>query len=612
MSTAKTLHPRAIAIRAFCVLVTLVLLGKVVHLQVGSPYWRARAERVGYSKEDLYPARGLVADRNGKLLTINEPNYQIEMLYNAFAKEAHNFDTLAFCLLLNITPDYFENAIPKEWAPKYSKSKPFVFLANVSPRRYATLQENLFRFPGFSASLRSTRNYPKPVASHVLGYMGEVSQNAIKAGEGRYNRGDYHGISGLEYQYERMLRGDKGERYLYLDRLGRDVGAAAAEDDAVVGSNLITTLDRDLQEYGESLMVNKLGTVIALEPSTGEILAMISAPTYDPRMLRIGRSRSRAFTSLQRDTLQPLLNRAINGKYAPGSPFKTLVALVGLQTGTLDANRGMACNGGFYSGGKMLLGCHGHPYINNVEQAIAQSCNNYFVTAWLENINRNSSVTPKEEMDQFNDYLTQFGLGRKLGIDFPGEIGGFIPTSDWMMETSLRKGDDFWRAIWFRSLAIGQGEYELTSLQIANFIAAIANRGHWYTPHLVKQVQEGNEQITRPLEIKRHNVAIDRRHFETVVEGMRQTVLNGTARRANVPDITVCGKTGTVQNPKGKDHSVFTAFAPQHNPEIAILVYVENGGYGGTIARAHRQFDDREIPERGDREEPGIFGATDV
>ena len=315
-------HPRAIAIRTVFVLIALLLIGKAIHLQVASPYWQARADRVGYSKEKLYPARGLVADRTGKLLTNNVPVYQIEMTFNKFIKGHEGFDTTEFCRLLNITTEYFENAIPKVWAPKYSKSKPFIFLPNVSPTQYATLQENLFRFPGISASLRSSRNYPNGVAAHVLGYMGEVNQSAIDGGDGVYDRGDYHGISGVEYEYETHLRGQKGKRWQYLDRLGRDVGNVRTEEDAIVGSNLITSLDLKIQEYGESLMVNKVGTVIAIEPATGEVLAMISAPTYNPNMLRIGRQRSRAFTSLQRDTLQPLLNRAINGKYAPGSPFQ--------------------------------------------------------------------------------------------------------------------------------------------------------------------------------------------------------------------------------------------------------------------------------------------------
>lgn len=583
MSVSSTaLNPRTITIRVVFVLVGLLLLGKAFHLQVLSKDWQERAARVGESKEKLYPARGLIEDRNGRLLTVNESVYQIRMTYNQFYKHHETFDTTAFCELLGITPEYFINAIPKQWAPKYSKSKPFVFLANVPPTTYTRLQENLFRFPGFSATLRSSRTYPQPVAAHLLGYMGEVNNAAIEKGEGRYERGDYHGISGLEYQYEAVLRGDKGERWLYRDRLGRAVGTSGNEIDAVVGTNLKTTIDLNLQAYGEQLMVNKIGAIIAIEPESGEILTMISAPTYDPQDLEIGRSRGSNFGVLQQDSLQPLLNRAINGKYPPGSPFKTLVALIGLETGTLDRNRGMACNGGFYSNGKMLLGCHGHPYCSNVEQAIAQSCNNYFVNAWLENVNRYGALSPKQGYDEFNDYLKQFGLGSKLGIDFPGEISGFLPPSEYYEK--VYEDDRYWRAIYLRSLAIGQGEYEMTSLQIANFTAAIANRGHWYTPHLIKEVQEGNEQITRPVQVQRHDIDIAKQHFETVVEGMRQTVTNGTARWAQTPGIDVCGKTGTIQNRRGEDHSAFTAFAPKDNPKIAILVYIENGGYGGSIA----------------------------
>ncbi len=575
---------RTISIRAVIVLVAVLLLGKAFHLQVVSDNWRTRADRVGNSQIEQYPARGLMTDRNGKLLTINEPIYQIELTYNQFAKATATFDTARFCQLLGITRDYFEGAIPEQWGGKFSPSKPFTFLANVSPAVYATFQENLFQFPGFSATLRSSRNYPHAVAAHLLGYLGEVSQRTIDAGEGRYASGDYHGISGLEYKYESQLRGEKGRRLVYRDRLGREAGEVlngALDVDATVGTDLITTIDLDLQEYGEELMVNKIGSIVALEPSTGEILTMISAPTYDPRSLRIGRDRGRAFTELQEDTLQPLLNRAINGKYPPGSPFKTLVALIAMQTGTLVPDRGIACYGGFTSGGSVLLGCHNHPYCATVEDAIAQSCNAYFVTAWLENINRYGSISPERGLDEFNDYLYQFGLGSKLGIDFPGEIAGNVPTSEYY--TKRFAEDQFWRAIWMRSLAIGQGEYELTALQTANFVAAIANRGHWYTPHLVKQVQEGNEGRARAIPPERHDIAIDRTYFETVVRGMRKTVTEGTARVAQVPDIEICGKTGTIQNTYG-DHSSFVAFAPADDPKIAIMVYVENGGFGGTVA----------------------------
>ena len=579
-----TLDVRTVSIRAIMVAVLVLLLGKAFHLQVVSDTWRTRADRVGNSQIDQYPARGLMLDRNGKLLTINEPIYQIELTYNQFAAEAETFDTSRFCQLLGITPDYFEKAIPEKWGGKFSPSKPFTFLANVSPSVYATFQENLFQFPGFSATLRSSRNYPHQVAAHLLGYMGEVSQTTIDKGEGRYSSGDYHGISGLEYQYEPSLRGDKGRRFVYRDRLGREAGEVLNGDldvNATVGTDLVTTIDLDLQAYGEELMVNKIGSIVALEPSTGEVLAMISAPTYDPRSLRIGRDRGRNFTDLQQDTLQPLLNRAINGKYPPGSPFKTLVALIAMETGTLEADRGIQCYGGFTSGGRVLLGCHNHPYCRNVEDAIAQSCNAYFVTAWLENVNRYGSLTPEQGLDEFNHYLYQFGLGDKLGIDFPGEIAGNIPTSEYYNKRFAE--DQFWRAIWIRSLAIGQGEYEFTALQTANMAAAIANRGHWYTPHLVREVQEGNDGRVRSLDPERHDIDIRREYFETVVRGMRKTVTEGTARVADVPGIEICGKTGTIQNTYG-DHSSFVAFAPADDPKIAINVYVENGGFGGSVA----------------------------
>lgn len=577
-------NARTISIRVVIVIVGILLAGKAFQLQVISDTWQTRADGVGNAQIDQYPARGLMTDRNGKLLTINEPIYQIELTYNQFIREAATFDTLKFCQLLGITEDYFREAIPTRWGGRYSQSKPFTFLANVSPALYASFQENLFQFPGFSATLRSSRNYPHSVAAHLLGYMGEVSQRTIDGGAGRYSGGDYHGISGLEYQYEDVLRGSKGRRLIFRDRLGREAGdvlEGALNEDATVGTDLITTIDLDLQEYGEQLMVNKIGSIVALEPATGEILAMISAPTYDPRSLRIGRKRGRAFTQLQHDTLQPLLNRAINGKYPPGSPFKTLVALIAMETGTLEPDRSINCPGGFASGGRILLGCHNHARCNSVEDAIAQSCNAYFVTAWLENINRYGGLTPERGLDEFNHYLYQFGLGKKLGVDFPGEIAGNVPTSKYY--TDRFSEDQFWRAIWIRSLAIGQGEYEFTALQTANFAAAIANRGHWYTPHLVKKVQEGNEGVTRAITPTRHDIDIDRTHFQTVVNGMRKTVTQGTARIANVPGLDICGKTGTIQNAHG-DHSSFVAFAPADDPKIAIMVYVENGGFGGSVA----------------------------
>lgn len=578
---------RVFSIRAVFLFGALLLIGKAFHLQIGSERFRAQADSVGNSQITQYPSRGLMIDRNGKLLTVNQSAYQIEVTYYLFQREAETFDTTKFCRLLNITEEYFIEAVNKDWSNvQFSKYKPYTFLSNVPQHQFATFQENLHEFPGFRARLQSLRAYPFSVGGHLVGYMGEANQQQIDQDSAQfYSRGDFLGVSGLEYKYESVLRGKKGSRTIMVDKMGREVSDALNGDlniDAEAGNDLLTTLDIDLQAYGEKLMRGKVGSIVAIEPATGEILAMVSSPSYDLRTMTIGRSRSNYFSKLTRDPLQPLLNRAINGKYPPGSPFKTLVALIGMQEGTLAPNRGIPCQGAFYSNGIKLTGCHNHPYCKDVETAIAQSCNNYFVTAWLENINRYGAVSPNQGLDEFNEYLYQFGMGRKTGIDYPGEIIGNVPTSKFYANQSA--DDEFWRAIWVRSLAIGQGEYEVTNLQMANLAAAIANRGYWITPHFVRGLQLENDSIVQaPNTYYRHNIAIEDRYFETVIRGMRQTFLNGTARWSEVPGLDLCGKTGTAEN-KGADHSILFAFAPQHNPKIAISVYIENGGFGSTYA----------------------------
>jgi len=583
----KQHQSRAYNIRAVFVIGALLLLGKAFHLQIGSRKMRSAADGVGNTQIVQYPARGLMIDRKGKLLTVNQSAYQIELTHYLFEREAESFDTSKFCRLLNITEEYFIEAVNKDFSRdiRYSRYKPFVFLNNIPQQQFATFQESLHEFPGFQARLRSLRAYPFPMGGHLIGYMGEVSQKQIDRDSLFYTRGDYIGVSGMEYKYERVPRGRKGSRMVLLDKMGREVSETLEGDldiAAQSGADLLTTIDIDLQAYGEQLMQNKVGSIVAIEPETGEILAMISAPSYDPRLLGIGRKRGPAFAALARDTLQPLLNRAINGKYPPGSPFKTLVALIAMQQGTLNPERGIACQGAFFSNGKRLTGCHAHPYCHNVETAIAQSCNNYFITAFLENLNRYGHRSPSRGLDEFNRYLYQFGMGVKTGIDYPGEIKGHVPTPAFYERRF--KSDDFWRAIWIRSLAIGQGEYEVTNLQMANLAAAIANRGYWETPHLVRGLRIGPDSITAPPhQIYRHNIDIDKEHFETVVRGMRQTFASGTAYRSEVPGLDICGKTGTAEN-AGADHSILFAFAPMHNPKIAVSVYIENGGFGSTYA----------------------------
>ncbi|MEM6396482.1 MAG: penicillin-binding transpeptidase domain-containing protein [Bacteroidota bacterium] len=577
---------RSQAIRVLFAVILIGFLVKAAQLQLFKPGLATQAERIGRSQETEYPSRGLIYDRSEKLLAANEPFYQIELTYQALAA-AENFDTLEFCRLLDTTVAYFEKASSKDWSDfRYSRIKPFVFIRDVSPEVFATFQERMHEFPGFTAVLRSRREYSASVGAHFLGFMGEVDQQQIEQEGAFYTSGDYRGASGLEYKYEHALRGKKGKRQYLVDNRGRRIEELSqSEKNAVVeaGANLYTSIDIDLQAYGEQLMVNKVGSVIAIEPATGEILAAISAPTYEPNDLVMGQTRSRTYARLAQDSLQPMLNRAVNGKYPPGSPFKTLVGLIGLQDGTLSPNRGMACQGGFFSNGQMLTGCHSHPYCRNVADAVAYSCNNYFIMTFLENLNRNGSLSPYEALGDFNDYLYQFGLANRTGIDLPGEQKGFVPDSSFV--TRAFANERYWRAIYLRSLAIGQGEYELTTLQLANMAAAIANRGHWIKPHLVKEVEWSSDSsyYFDPTS-ERHDIDIDPQHFETIIAGMRGVLTRGTARSAEVPGLDICGKTGTAENGTAVDHSIFVAFAPQHDPQIAIAVYVEYGGFGTTYA----------------------------
>lgn len=577
---------RSTAIRVLFGLMLLGFLAKAAHLQLFNSALSTQAEQIGRSQETEYPSRGLIIDRNGDLLAANKPSYQIELTYEPFAA-AQRFDTLEFCRLLDTTVAFFEQASQKDWSDyRYSRIKPFVFMRNISPEIFATFQERMHEFPGFSASLRSSRNYSASAGAHLLGFMGEVSQEQVTRESGQYSPGDYRGASGLEYRYEHALRGEKGKQHYLVDNRGRRVEQLSQNEDsllAIAGANLHTTIDLPLQAYGEGLMANKVGSIVALEPSTGEVLALISAPNYNPNDLAIGQSRGRTYSRLAQDSLQPLLNRAVSGKYPPGSPFKTLVGLIGLQDGTIRSNQGMACQGGFFSNGQLLTGCHSHPYCYNLEDAIAYSCNNYFVMAFLQNLNREGSLSPYRTLGTFNDYLYQFGLASRTGIDLPGEQAGFVPDSSFISRAFA--SERYWRAIYIRSLAIGQGEYELTTLQLANMASAIANRGYWIKPHIVRKVEWSADSTNYfDDQLGRNNIDIDREHFETVIAGMRGVLTKGTARSAEVPGLNICGKTGTAENGTAVDHSIFVAFAPKDDPKIAIAVYVEYGGFGTTYA----------------------------
>jgi len=571
-------------IQVVFLIASLVLLVQALQLQVLDDDFRSKANTTAIDKYTLYPARGLIYDRNGELMVYNDPMYDLLVTFNQLDPA---MDTTKFCSLLGITEEQFKKALDKNWSSdRFSKSVPFVFMGKISARDFATFQESLYEFPGFYVQLRHARGYAHPNGAHVLGHIREVNQQEIDGSQGRYVAGDYIGASGIESAYEQDLKGDKGARYVLKDNLGREVDAYKDGDQdtsAVSGLDLISSIDLELQAYGEALMKNKVGGIVALEPNSGEILAMISAPSYDPSQLTISNNnRGKAYIELNTDSLKPFLNRAVMAQYPPGSLFKTVVALVGLEEEVWPEDRTVVCSGGFRLGGRVLTGCHGHPTCTDVSSAIQHSCNAYFVSMFLEIMDMEGAYNPEKGLTIFNSYLDRMGFGRELGIDFPSEQTGNYPTADYYTN-KLYKDEQSWKSVWIRSLGIGQGELLMTNIQMVNLAAIIANRGYYKVPHLIKGFKDGDQEIPEQY-LEKHEVGIDSRHFEPVIAGMERAVTSGTARMAHIPDIPVCGKTGTAENPHGKDHSIFFCFAPKDDPQIAIAVYVENAGFGGTYA----------------------------
>ena len=567
----------------------MVLVIQAFRLQVLNPTFKAKADASTMDKYVLYPGRGLIYDRNGVLLVNNNPMYDLMATYNQVDPE---MDTTSFCDLLGISKEEFKKNLNKNWrSSRFSKSVPFVFMSKIPDTLGVILKESLYQFPGFYVQERNARGYPEKLAAHVLGYIREVNRQEIEDSTGVYQSGDYIGASGLELQYEAVLRGEKGARYVLKDNLGREMGKFNDGDKDVepsAGSDLYISLDAKLQAYGEKLMQNKVGSIVAIEPSTGEILTMVSSPTYDPNLLTINKDRGKAYTKLQQDSLEPFFDRSIMAQYPPGSLFKSVVALIGMEEEVLVKDRTVYCPGGYYHNGERLVGCHGHPTCVNVGMAIQHSCNAYFVEVFRNIVDKNGFYNPEEGLDIFNDYLYKFGLGHALGIDFPGEKIGNYPTSTYYTDYFNRQQEgQRWNSIWIRSLGIGQGELLMTNLQMANLAAILANRGHYYTPHFVKSIKDidGNETEISKFTEKR-DIGVDPSFYEPVIDGMEKVVISGTARSAFIPGIPVCGKTGTAENNQGnqKDHSIFFAFAPKVNPTIAIVVYVENGGWGGSYA----------------------------
>lgn len=574
MKAKYDLEKRKYVLGGAVVVVIIIFLLRLFSLQLMSDDFKKNADSNAFLRRIQYPARGSITDRNGKLLVYNQPSYDIMVIMH----EQEGVDTLDLCESLGITPEWYERRMKeisdRKRNPGYSKYTQQLFMSQLSSEEFSTFQEKLFRFPGFYIQKRSIRQYQYPYAAHILGDVGEVNTSDIENDE-YYRSGDYIGKLGVERSYETQLRGEKGSEILLRDVRGRIKGRyqnGKFDIAPVPGRNLTLSIDFELQALGERLMQGKMGSIVAIEPSTGEILCMVSSPTYDPRMM-VGRQRGKSHKILSQDPRKPLLNRAIMGQYPPGSTFKTGQALTFLQEGIINPSTSFPCSRGFHFG-NLTVGCHGHGSPLPLIPAIATSCNGYF--CWglyhmLGNRKRYSNV--QEAMTRWKDYMVSMGFGYPLGVDLPGEKRGMIPNADFY--DKAYKGS--WNGLTVISISIGQGEVNLTPMQIANLGATIANRGYYIVPHIVKEVQ-GEPLDT--LYTTKHYTMVDRANYETVVQGMRSAVTGGTCRGANSPWYEVCGKTGTAQNPHGQDHSAFLGFAPKDNPKIAICVYVENGGFG--------------------------------
>lgn len=552
--------------------IVAVFIGRLFSLQVMNDEYKKHADSNAFLNKTIYPSRGVMYDRNGKLLVSNQPAYDVMVCM----RNVKDLDTLAFCQSLGITEEFFVKRMAdvknRRLNPGYSSYTDQLFLSQLTAEDFAMFQEQLYKFSGFSIQRRTIRQYDYPVAGHLFGDLGEVSKKDI-AKDDYYVQGDFIGKQGIESYYEKQLRGEKGKEVLLRDAYGRVKGKymdGAMDVAPVPGKNLTLSIDIELQALAERLLQNKIGSVVAIEPSTGEVLCMASSPTFDPQVL-VGRKRGENHRMLSKDKQKPLLNRAIMGTYPPGSTFKTSQALTYLQEGIITPETQFPCALGFRHRG-LHVGCHVHGSPIALVPSLATSCNSYYCWGLYRMIGADKYGSSQVALTRWKDHMVAMGFGYRLGIDLPGEARGFIPNEG----TYNKVYGKSWNGLTIISISIGQGEVTLTPLQIANLGATIANRGHYIVPHVVKEVQ--GEELDSLYRFPKRTM-VDRVHYETVVQGMREAVLNGTCRAANLPDIEVCGKTGTAQN-RGKDHSAFMGFAPMNDPKIAVAVYVENGGFG--------------------------------
>ena len=571
------LGKRSFVIGGLVIVVLLIYIVRLFCLQIAeADAYKEKAVINAFRDTPIFPPRGLVYDREGRLLIDNEPAYDLVVTM----REVRDLDTLDLCSSLGITPEQFDARMADiKRSRGYSSYTLQTFATQLSSREASELQEKLYMYAGFDIRRRTIRQYKYAIAPHILGNIREVSPREIKA-DPYYGRGDYTGDLGVEKSYERVLRGVKGREILLKDAHGKVQGhyeGGRLDIQPVPGRNITLSIDAELQSYAESLMVNKVGAVVAIEPKTGEILCMVSAPTFDPRLL-VGRQRGKNYQLLAQDPYMPLFDRAVSATYPPGSTFKPTQGLIALQEGVITPQTAYPCSKG-YRVGSFKLGCHAHGSPLPLVPALATSCNAYFCAAFRAVIdNRKKYKTIQEAFNQWKDYMVSMGYGYPLGVDIPNEKRGFIPnanTYDKAFKTPL------WKSLNIVSISIGQGEILATPLQIANLGATIANRGHYYVPHVIREIQD--TLIPDTFRIA-HRTLIDTVYYDAIVQGMRGAVTGGTCTKANLDarGIAVCGKTGTAQNPHGKDHSVFMGFAPMDDPQIAICVYVENGIWGAT------------------------------
>lgn len=573
----NTFFTRKYAIQGIFIAVALIIVIRLFYLQLIDDSYSSSADSNVLRKTIIYPARGVILDRNGEILVQNEPVY--DLLVTPI--EVKEMDTLLFCRLIDIDIEGFTRRM--DVAKKHSRYRASIFEKQISAVNYAQLQEHLYKFKGFYVQNRTVRTYPDSVAAQFLGYIQEVNQQDIDRSGKFYRPGDYIGASGVERAYEELLRGQRGVKNQLVDAFNRPQGSYADgrfDTLAVSGESLVSSLDKQLQIFAEQLMKNKRGSIVAIEPATGEILAFVSSPGYDPNLM-VGRKRGQNYAKLAQDPDMPMFIRPIQAQYPPGSIFKVVNALTAQQAGVIDEHTIFNCPGGYsYGGGRGFMRCTHVDGPTGLIKSIQRSCNTYYGHTFARMVDRRG-MPSHEAYTLWREATMKFGLGENLGIDLPGEKSGSIPTAEYYTK---RYGNNRWTSSFNISLSIGQGEIEITPIQMANIMAIVANRGFYYRPHLIKAI--GEEKIVKPEFTEKIYAGVESRFYEPVIEGLSQVVNmpGGTANSVKINGIEMCGKTGTVQNPHGNNHAVFFAFAPRENPKIAIAVFVENAGYGGVVA----------------------------